>query len=224
MSNWQGGIRVNAYAAGGYLPASLAGSVNSNLMAGCDVYATFCAIAGVDPTDERAAAAGLPPVDGVNQWPSISGAQSGPIRKEVPVGSAAGEANFPRSANNTVVQGIVTSDGWKLMVGSTGQNIWTGVYYPNQTTSWKDIPYDCGFPGKAPPANKTASGCLFNITADPTEHFDVADQFPDVVTELYARINAWQETAFSPDRGSTDPAACEAAVTRWGGFWGPFIA
>ena len=31
-----------------------------------DYYATFAAIAGQDPTDHRAAAAGLPPIDGID--------------------------------------------------------------------------------------------------------------------------------------------------------------
>jgi hypothetical protein len=129
MSNWQGGIRVNAYAAGGLLPAAVVGTTNDHLMVGADVYATFCALAGVDPTDARAAAAGLPPIDGVNQWPSISGAATTGPRTEVPVGSTAGEAGLAGATGrdaDTVVQAIVTAEGWKLMVGQTGQNIWTG--------------------------------------------------------------------------------------------------
>ena len=31
--------------------------------AGLSWYATYCALAGVDPTDHKAAAAGLPPID-----------------------------------------------------------------------------------------------------------------------------------------------------------------
>jgi hypothetical protein len=38
----------------------------------CDYYTTFAAIAGVDPTDTRAALAKLPPVDGLNLWPCES--------------------------------------------------------------------------------------------------------------------------------------------------------
>ena len=46
-------------------------------------YTTFCGLAGVDPTDERAAAAGLPPVDGHDLWPLISGANATSPRTEV---------------------------------------------------------------------------------------------------------------------------------------------
>ena len=36
MSNWQGGIRVNAFVSGGLIPSSQQGTTNSGLMAVCD--------------------------------------------------------------------------------------------------------------------------------------------------------------------------------------------
>ena len=220
MSNWQGGIRVNAYAAGGLLPAAVAGTKSEGLWAGADIYSTFCALAGVDPTDERAAAAGLPPVDGVNQWPFLSGATTTSPRAEVPIGSDATEANLLQLSNATVVQGLVRADGWKLLIGETGQNIWTGPQYPNKSTSWNDVPYHCGVPS-SPPDGK--GGCLFNILTDPTEHDDVAADHPDIVAEMYARLLELQATAFGPNRGKDDGTACKNALQTWKGFWGPFL-
>ena len=47
-------------------------------------YTTFAALAGVaDPTDHRAARASLPPVDGVDLWPLLSGQNATPPRREV---------------------------------------------------------------------------------------------------------------------------------------------
>ena len=218
MSNWQGGIRVNAFASGGLLPAAVVGTVNTGLMHGCDWYATFCALAGVDPFDERAAKAGLPPVDGMDMWPMISGANATSPRTEVAAGSDASECNF---GNGTTVQALVRADGWKLIIGALGQNIWTGPLYPNATTNWTDTPYHCGIPS-SPPVGK--GGCLFNILTDPTEHDDVADANPSIVAELYSRIEAIQATAFTPNRGSDDGTACKAAMGQWKGFWGPFTA
>ena len=37
-----------------------------------DWYSTFCALAGVDPTDESAAKAKLPTIDSLNMWPLIT--------------------------------------------------------------------------------------------------------------------------------------------------------
>ena len=45
----------------------------SGLAAVWDAYATFAALAGADPTDHRAAAAGLPAIDSVDLWPYFSG-------------------------------------------------------------------------------------------------------------------------------------------------------
>jgi arylsulfatase B len=223
MSNWQGGINVNAYASGGLLPAAVRGQKFDGLMHGADIYSTYCALAGVDPTDTRAAAAGLPPIDGYNMWPWLSGANATSPRMEVPVASDATEANLTKEfGNGTVVQAIINADGWKLMIGATGQNIWTGPQYPNKSTSWDDVPYHCGVPayGNNPVVGK--GGCLFNIATDPTEHNDVALQNPDIVAELMTRILSWQKTSFTPNRGAVSPKACTAALDQWGGFWGPF--
>jgi arylsulfatase I/J len=58
---------------------------------------------------------------------------------------------------------------------------------------------------------------------DPLETTDLAAQMPSKVAELYAKIEKYETTAFNPKRGGTDPAACEAALGKYNGFWGPFI-
>ena len=211
----QGGIRVNAFASGGLIPEARRGTLEDGLFHGCDAYATFCALAGVDPTDHRAAAAGLPPIDSLNMWPLISGANSTSPRTEIVAGSDSSECNF---GNGTTVQALVRADGWKLIIGSLGQNVWSGPISPNGT-NWTDTPYHCGIPS-SPPVGK--GGCLFNVLTDPNEHDDVVDQHPDIVAEMYARIQAHQTTAFSPDRGHDDGSACRAALGTWQQRWGPF--
>jgi arylsulfatase I/J len=218
---YEGGVRVVGFVGGGAVPPARRGTAEAGFMTVADIYPTLCALAGADPTDARAAAAGLPPVDGVNQWPFLSGATTTSPRTEVPIGSDATEANLLHLSNATVVQGLVRADGWKLLIGETGQNIWTGPQYPNKSTSWKDVPYHCGVPS-SPPVGK--GGCLFNILTDPTEHHDVAARHPDIVAEMYARLLELQKTAFGPHRGKDDGIACKAALNTWRGFWGPFLA
>ena len=46
-------------------------------------YTTFSALAGVEARDDRAAAAGLPPVDGLNLWPYLSGQVDKSPRTEI---------------------------------------------------------------------------------------------------------------------------------------------
>ena len=114
-SNWQGGIRVNAFVSGGLIKAAapvsgeseslspymrqttsldrsvavcyrcgwklsnnerceqaMVGKKLTGLTHVCDWFATFCALAGVDKTDTRAALAGLPPVSTALPWPRCS--------------------------------------------------------------------------------------------------------------------------------------------------------
>ncbi len=61
---------MNAFASGGFIPETQ--KVNGYMHI-ADWYSTFCALAGVDPTDESAAKAKLPPIDSLNMWPLISG-------------------------------------------------------------------------------------------------------------------------------------------------------
>ena len=70
-------------------------------------YATWCALAGVDPTDERGAKAGLPPVDGVNLWPYISGETDTSPRTEV-------------FASPTVLVMEINGTKWKLFGDTDG--------------------------------------------------------------------------------------------------------
>ena len=63
MNNWEGGIRVNGFVSGGFIPQARRGSKYEGLTTGWDWYATFSSFAGVDPTDHRAALAKLPPID-----------------------------------------------------------------------------------------------------------------------------------------------------------------
>ena len=86
-SNFQGGIRVNAFVSGGLIPAPMRGKRLNGLGAVWDWYATFAELAGVDPTDHMAAAAGLPGVDSVSLWPYLSGANQTSPRKALPIGS-----------------------------------------------------------------------------------------------------------------------------------------
>ena len=218
LTNWEAGIRANAFASGGFIPPALRGSVNDGLLAIADLYTTFASLAGVDATDARAAAAGLPPVDGLDVSGLFTGANSSSPRLELPVGvaySADGDDDPP--AGPTYVQALIRADGIKLILGQVGGGFFQGPDFPN-ASGWPTVPpADCG--------NLTlgTGGCLFNVRSDPHELADVAGAFPAVAAEMRSRIAELQRSVYSPDRGGDDPAACAAAVSRWGGFVGPFF-
>ena len=86
----QGGIRVNAFVSGGLIQAKAPKMVGKKLDGfthAADWYATFCSLAGVDPFDHRAAAAGLPAVDSINLWPYWSGEERRSARRRLEIGS-----------------------------------------------------------------------------------------------------------------------------------------
>ena len=74
-------------------------------------------LAGVNATDAVAAASGLPPIDSVDLWPLLSGANASSPRWEIPVG--AGELlQYPL----------------KLLSGPQMYSGWAGPLYPNATS------------------------------------------------------------------------------------------
>lgn len=87
-TNWEGGVRVAAFVAGGFLPASQRATTNHGLSAGWDWYATLAGLAGVDTHDTKAAAQGLLPVSSHDLWPMLSGrSHGGSPRSELLVGA-----------------------------------------------------------------------------------------------------------------------------------------
>ena len=192
-SDWQGGVRVNAFVSGGYLPESMRGKKTEGYIHIADWYATFCSLAGVDPTDQKAAKANLPPIDSMNMWPMISGQNSTSPRVEIPV------------TNSTLISG-----DYKIITGELSRAGWTGPHYPN-STQYVNNTVNCG------------DGCLYNIKMDPYEYHNLAAEKPDVLKMMQMKLAAYQAKSFNPDRGRGWPGACEAAVNKYGGYWGPFL-
>jgi len=214
-SNWEGGVRANALVSGGLLPPAVRGTPASGLLAIEDWYATFAALAGADAVDHRAAAAGLPPVEGFNVWPYLSGAAPASPRAEVWLG-----ADSPRGGakEQPFVQGLIRADGYKLLYDVVDMDVWTGALYPNETTAahpWSNAGRDCG--------TAAAPTCLFNVIADPAEHENLAAAHPGIVAAMAARVAELNSGVFFPDRGDASAAACANSHAVWGGFVGPFL-
>ena len=215
----EGGIRLNAFAAGGVIPPALRGSVHTGWWHLSDWYATFCALAGVDAHDARAAAAGLPPIDSLDMSAVLLGANATSPRTEIVIGSSDGSDH----AGNTIVAGVIDSEGWKLLIEpSIDPAFWQGEVYPNASTSATPPPHlKCGDPQGAGAAR--GPGCLYNVLQDPSETQDLATSSPGKVKELRARIAELQKTVYSPDRGGTDREMCRTGLSKWGGFLGPWL-
>ena len=173
--------------------------------------------------------------------PLISGEGSG-LRTEIDIGDTS--AIPPNGDGKALVGGLIwrnttatssvatsgsdstsTSGGyalWKLLVGAADKGgliemaVLTGPSWPNISSHLVPLEHTrhCG---RTPP-----TGCLYRIDLDPTEDTTLAAEFPAVFRAMLRRLEELQRGTFSPDRGNTDPAACDAAVRR-GGYWGPFL-
>jgi arylsulfatase B len=208
----EGGIRVASFVSGGYLPAAVRGTRLDAPVHISDWYGTLCGLVGVDPTDARAAAAGLPPVDSLDVWPLVSGANGTSPHTVIPVGP------------DVLLDFTSPPAIWKLIRGNQAQYFgWQGPLYPNSTSpdhNPRDVGLNCSAGG----------GCLFDVAADPTEHDDVAAANPGVVAALGAKLAALAAGFYSnsdvltPDcpANVTGDCMCWLAANRYGGYLGPW--
>ena len=181
---------------GGYLPEKMRGQKTEGYIHLADWYATFCSLAGVDPIDEEAAKAKLPPIDSLDVWPLISGQNTTSPRTDLP------------TSFDTLISG-----DYKIITGNVQHSAWTGPQFPNTTTTSKQINA----------IEKCGDECLFNIKDDPYEYENLAKKMPDVLAQMQKKLQKYQATYFNPDRGKTWPGACQTALNKYGGFWGPFL-
>jgi len=212
-TNWEGGIRVNAFVSGGALPSHARGTKSDGLSAVWDWYATFAKMAGVDPWDKRAAAAGLPPVDSRDLWPMFLGTNTSG-RTELAIGTDGFLIGLGSRFHAHV--GALLQGRYKLLVQPLIPMAgWTGPVWPNLTRV--NLDYHVQVCGPLPEL-----GCLYDVVADPGEHTNLAKKMPDLWHSMHSRLKAIEATTFSPNRGRKDAAACAAVEKLYGGFWGPW--
>jgi len=67
-------------------------------------------------------------------------------------------------------------------------------------------------------------GCLFNISADPTEHEDLSShvEYKETLLKLHRKLKEYQKTDFNPDRGYMAYTGCMQAW-NYDGYYGPFL-
>ena len=121
--------------------------------------------------------------------------------------------------------GLVVGD-MKLIVGvSVNMAVFTGPRFPNASTPWTNnnsikVPsFGCSAPYK--------TGCLFNVTADPTEHHDLWQEQPQQMARMLERLKEISRSRFDPNRGPGDQRACaqmkKNADSQGRGYFGPWL-
>eukprot|EP00051_Salpingoeca_urceolata_P001933 m.45302 g.45302 ORF g.45302 m.45302 type:complete len:545 (+) comp11771_c0_seq1:114-1748(+) len=206
----EGGIRTTAWVTGGVLPPSMRGRNLSSAhpIAVCDWHTTFLALAGAD--DDAAGDASsvgngrgtardvaerallpVPAMDGVDQWPVISGASTAPLRDEVFVGS-----------------GVLIQGNYKLITAHSNEARWSGPLFPK-------VPA----PGPRTLACSKQAPCLFDVVNDVRETHDVASTRPELVAKMQLRLATLMKGVFEAPAvpNATQPKVCTKSVEN--GMW-----
>ena len=126
VSDWEGGLRTNAFVSGGFVPESRRGTKFEGVINIADWYGTLTELAGVEMKDHRAEAAnvwlkeqGLPllyPVESVPQWQNILQNRNG--------------RPWPIHLSTYAVM----MWPYKLVIAQQPVAAWTGPVYPNCST------------------------------------------------------------------------------------------
>lgn len=236
-SDWEGGVRTNAFVSGGFVPKHKRGSKFEGVINVADWYGTLLELAGVDQTDHRARKANewlkakglplLPPVDSVPQWGFILNGTNGRM----------GPVHLSENA--------VLIWPFKLITGSQVYSTWTGPVYPNCSTVHSlhnhagPIPaqQDVKIFGEELKITATeeelnqqtwtkdcSAGCLMNVDEDPTEHEDLASNpaYAELLKSMQDTLHELNKDLFKPDRGTDRLESCQVAMSQ-GRVFGPFV-
>jgi len=199
-NNFEGGVRVASFLSGGFIPTNRRDIELHGYVHLADWYPTLSILAGASPHDvpSKLGNITLPGVDGYNLWPYIKGAVENSPRTEIMLSS---ESN-----------GALISGDMKIIYGLQTYAFWQSPIYPNASTDHsKETEFDCG------------TGCLFNITADPSEYVNLAGISGGQFARMNLLFQKRNATAFRAVRIKTDQLKCEAARDKRGGFLGPYL-
>lgn len=199
-TTWEGGVRVPAFVSGGFVPSSVRGTVQKNLVAAWDWYATFAGLVGANAIDAQAAQVGLPPLDSIDQWPLLSGMSSTALRKRVEIGGVL------RVTGDLTAVGLITHP-FKILIDGPAQ---------------KGVPRSEQACGRTP-----ETGCLYDVFKDPGEQHNLAQLKPDIFRKLMEELRLVNRTVYSPNRGEPGRKSfvksCNIFLSRYGGFFGPVL-
>lgn len=218
-SPWEGGVRASAFVSGGFVPTARRGTKLGARVHIADWYATFCALAGFTPTDDVAAAAGLPPIDSVDLWPLLTGSNSTAPHEVMPLAVDVDVGQGTKDVYSALLMGE-----WKWVVGlALPQSFHQGPQFPNASI----IPYgefnNASYIQKCPDLGPLGGGCLYNLAKDPNESVDVAEANVEVVKRMRAQLDAVRGSKYQMPSDTSQQLACLRQKDEYNNFFGPWL-
>lgn len=134
-------------------------------------------------------------------------------RTQVPSPGPGGQVQEGLAVFDTSVQAAIRVGDWKLLTGDPGHGDWVPPQVlATLSGTWWNLERNIEGIDK--------SVWLFNITADPYERHDLANQRPDVVRQLLSRLAFYNRTAVPVRFPDDDP---RANPDLHGGAWVPWV-
>jgi len=226
MYNWEGGVRTLAFIVGPNIPSE---KTYNELFHVTDWMPTLVEAVGGDsgtlPGD----------IDGVSQWGELSGKskskKQGAPRTELLVNIQqshsegaiiSGKYKLHRAPNG--IHGSIRigeiEDGWYFYEGPFGETDKDRIFFKD---GWQLPVINCTEPKKYKKCDMREGvdqKCLFNIVDDPCEYNNIADQHPEIVDELTAKLDKFKESMVDPMLSDTDPASDPALHDN---VWEPWM-
>jgi hypothetical protein len=208
--DFEGGVRVVSFVAGGWLRLRPRGIIAVHApIHFCDWFATFGAMAGLESSamvDDRAAEHGLPPLDSIDQAAVLAGA---------PTSARTPPSDWPRRevhlSSNALIEGhlkLVVASEWQKAL-SRGLGFWTGPTWPahlhpppssagSKPSATSGAANVHQMPGTfvPDPGCPHEVGCLFNLSNDPNERHELSAALPAEAARLRARLRKLNKGRF----------------------------
>ena len=189
-TNWEGGCRTPAFVLSPLLEKT--GYVSTEMIHVTDWLPTFLGLAGVDTR-------GLE-LDGVDQWPTLStGAPSARDEFVYNIDKHTVKLNAAiRQGDMKFVWGVARANNGWYPVPESNDGVPT-LIDPEDLDSIAELDFTHGDGEIGAPVSLSEPVFLFNITADPTEHVNLAEEMPDVVERMQNRIRELMEDMVPAD-------------------------
>ncbi|GFS27251.1 arylsulfatase B [Elysia marginata] len=203
FSLWEGGIRGIGFVSGGKNISMDRGVVHKQLMHVSDWFPTLVGVAGGSLN-------GTKPLDGVDQWKSISTGVQTPrkwlLHNIDSLYKKKGRKLFPHTFD-TRIRAAIRVGNYKLITGDPGNGSW--IPPPEMKSALAKVDTE-----------KAKNNLwLFNVVDDPEEKYDLSKNQPEIVRkilDLLAKVNSTAVPAFFP------PSDPQSNPELHGGVWGPW--